>query len=48
VRYFINRPLRAVPAAGLGKLRIERKVVGGPVVSADIRFVVFVRAEPRA
>ena len=46
VRDFINRTLSAVPAAGLDKLRIERKVVGDPVVSADIRFVVFVRAEP--
>jgi hypothetical protein len=46
VRDFINRTLSAVPAAGLEKLRIERKVVGDPVVSADIRFVVFVRAEP--
>jgi hypothetical protein len=46
VRDFINRTLSAVPAAGLDKLRIERKAVGDPVVSADIRFVVFVRAEP--
>jgi hypothetical protein len=46
VRDFIDRTLSAVPAAGLGKVRIERKVVGDPVVSADIRFVVFVRAEP--
>jgi hypothetical protein len=46
VRDFINRTLSAVPAVGLDKLRIERKVVGDPVVSADIRFVVFVRAEP--
>lgn len=44
VRNFINRTLSAVPAAGLDKLHIERKVVGDPVVSADIRFVVFVRA----
>jgi hypothetical protein len=46
VRDFIDRTLSAVPAAGLGKVRIERKVVGDPVVSADIRFVVFVRPEP--
>jgi hypothetical protein len=46
VRDFINRTLSAVPAVGLDKLRIERKVVGDPMVSADIRFVVFVRAEP--
>jgi hypothetical protein len=46
VRDFINRTLSAVPAAGLDKLRIERKVVGDPMVSADIRFVVFVRAGP--
>jgi len=46
VRNFINRTLSAVPAAGLDKLRIERKVVGDATVSADIRFVVFVRAQP--
>jgi hypothetical protein len=46
VRDFINRTLSAVPAAGLDKLHIERKAVGDPIVSADIRFVVFVRAEP--
>jgi hypothetical protein len=46
VRNFINRTLTAVPSAGLDKLRIERKVVGDTVVSADIRFVVFVRSEP--
>lgn len=45
VRDFINRTLSAVPAAGLDKLRIERKAVGDSLVSADIRFVVFVRAE---
>ena len=46
VRNFINRTLSAVPAAGLDKLHIERKVVGDATVSADIRFVVFVRAQP--
>lgn len=46
VRNFINRTLSAVPAVGLDKLRIERKAVGDPIVSADIRFVVFVRTEP--
>lgn len=45
VREFINRTLTAVPSAGLDKLRIERKVVGDVVVSADVRFVVFVRGE---
>jgi hypothetical protein len=44
VRDFINRTLTAVPSAGLDKLRIERKVVGDTVVSADVRFVVFVRS----
>lgn len=46
VRDFINRTLTAVPSAGLDKLRIERKLVGDSVVSADVRFVVFVRSEP--
>lgn len=46
VRSFIDKTLSAVPAAGLDKLRIERKAVGDPTVSANIRFVVFVRAEP--
>ena len=45
VREFINRTLTAVPSVGLDKLRIERKVVGDNVVSADVRFVVFVRSE---
>jgi hypothetical protein len=34
-----------VPAAALGKLHVERKTVGDPVVNADIGFVVFVRSE---
>jgi hypothetical protein len=45
VRDFINRTLTAVPAAGLDKLRIERKTVSDQVVNADVRFVVFVRGE---
>ena len=45
VRHFISGTLSAVPAAGLDKLHIERKAVGEQVVNADIRFVVFVRAE---
>jgi hypothetical protein len=44
VRDFINRTLRAVPSVGLDKLRIERKVVGETLVSADVRFVIFVRS----
>jgi hypothetical protein len=47
IRGFINRTLTAVPAAGLGKLHVERKAVGEQVVSADIGFVVFVRSEQR-
>ena len=43
VRNFINRTLTAVPAAGLDRLHIERKVVGDTLVKADVRFVVFVR-----
>jgi hypothetical protein len=44
IRTFIDRALTAVPAASLGKLRVERKAVGDAVVNADIGFVVFVRA----
>jgi hypothetical protein len=47
IRSFINRTLSAVPAAGLGKLHIERKGVGDQVVNANIGFVVFVRSEQR-
>lgn len=45
VRQFINRTLTAVPAAGLEKLRIERKAVGDTQVSADVHFVVFIRSD---
>jgi hypothetical protein len=44
IRTFIDHTLTAVPAAALGKLRVERKAVGDAVVNADIGFVVFVRA----
>jgi hypothetical protein len=44
VRDFINRTLTAVPAAALDKLHIERKSIGDSVVSADVRFVVFVKS----
>ena len=47
IRGFINRTLSAVPAAGLGKLHVERKAVGDQVVNANIGFVVFVRSEQR-
>lgn len=45
IRNFINTTLTAVPAAALGKLHVERKTVGDPLVNADIGFVVFVRSE---
>lgn len=45
IRTFIDGTLTAVPAASLGKLRIERKAVGEQVVNADIGFTVFVRGE---
>jgi hypothetical protein len=45
IRDFINRTLAAVPAAALDKLQIQRKVVGDTLVTADVRFVVFVHAE---
>jgi hypothetical protein len=43
VRDFINRTLTHIPAAGLDKLSIERKVVGDTQVNAEVRFVVFTR-----
>lgn len=46
IRAFINSALSAVPAAGLDKLQVERKSIGDHTVSADVRFVVFVRSEP--
>ena len=45
LRNFIGATLAAVPAAGLERLHIERKAVGDNVVSAEVRFVVFVRDE---
>lgn len=47
IRTFINGTLTALPAVALDKLRLERKAVGDQVVSADVGFVVFVRAEQR-
>ena len=47
IRTFIDHTLTAVPAAALGKLRVERKAVGDAAVNADIDFVVFVRSEPQ-
>ena len=47
IRTFVNDTLTAVPAAALGKLRLERKAVGDEAVNADIGLVVFVRAEPQ-
>ncbi|MBV8784539.1 MAG: hypothetical protein JOZ67_10155 [Gammaproteobacteria bacterium] len=45
IRTFIDRTLSAVPAAGLDRLRVERKSVGDALVNADVRFVLFVRPE---
>jgi hypothetical protein len=45
IRNFINRTLTAIPAAGLDRLRVERKTVGDVIVNADVRFVIFVRAK---
>jgi hypothetical protein len=45
VRTFINGTLTAVPAAGLDKLRFERKAVGEQNVNADVSFVIYVRGE---
>jgi hypothetical protein len=43
VRDFINRTLTHIPAAGLDKLSVERKVVGDTEVNAEVRFVIFTR-----
>ena len=43
VRDFIDRILTRIPAAGLHKLTIQRKVIGDAQVNADVRFVVFIR-----
>jgi hypothetical protein len=43
VRDFIDRILTNIPAAGLQKLTIQRKVVADAQVNADVRFVIFVR-----
>jgi hypothetical protein len=43
IRDFINRIMTNIPAAGLHKLTVQRKVVGDPLVNADVRFVLFVR-----
>jgi hypothetical protein len=43
IRDFINRILTNIPAAGLYRLTIQRKVVGDAQVNADVRFFIFVR-----
>jgi hypothetical protein len=43
IRDFINRTLTHIPAAGLDKLSIERKVIADTEVNADVRFVIFIR-----
>jgi hypothetical protein len=45
IRDFIDRTLRAVPAAGLEKLRIKRSDVGATTTNADIGFVVYLRGD---
>jgi hypothetical protein len=45
IRGFIDGTLKAVPAAALAKLNVERKTVGDPAVSADIGFTIFLRSE---
>ena len=45
IRQFVDNTLVAVPAAGLDKLSIERKNIGDAAVTADVRFVVYVRGE---
>lgn len=44
IRTFIDRTLTLVPAVAVDKLRVERKAVGDAAVTAEIGFVVFVRA----
>jgi hypothetical protein len=45
IRQFVDNTLVAVPAAGLDKLSVERKNIGDAAVTADVRFVVYVRGE---
>jgi hypothetical protein len=45
IRQFVDSTLVAIPAAGLDKLTIERKNIGDAAVTADVRFVVYVRGE---
>lgn len=45
IRNFINGTLASVPAAGLDKLRVERKAIGETAVHADVQFMIFVRGE---
>jgi hypothetical protein len=43
LRGFIDRALKAVPALGLDKLRVERKNVGDMAISAEVGFVLYLR-----
>jgi hypothetical protein len=43
IRTFIDKSLKAIPALGLDKLRLERKNVGDTVVSAEVGFVIYLR-----
>jgi hypothetical protein len=45
IRKFVDSTLVAVPAAGLDKLTIERKSIGDAAVTANVRFLVYVRGE---
>jgi len=47
IRTFIDGTLTALPTATLNKVHLERRAIGEQVVSADVGFVVFVRAEQR-
>jgi Tfp pilus assembly protein PilO len=44
VRKFVDATLAAVPAAALAGITLERPNVGDAQVSADLRFVIFVRS----
>ncbi len=43
IRDFIDHTLTNIPAAGVHKLTLQRKVIGDSQVIADVRLVVFVR-----
>jgi Tfp pilus assembly protein PilO len=46
IRRFIDATLTALPAAAISDLRIQRKTVGDPLVTAQIRLTFYTRSAP--